>query len=299
MIASSMKTVERLRSTVLPLFLFLSLGGCANKEQLQQDHPRLSPKVAMTDVTFRSASLGREMVYRVVLPARVPTGEKLPVVYLLHGGGGGYRDWTNYSDVAKYAESGLILVMPEGGSSYYTNSVEHPEDRYEDYVVRDLISEVESKYPAATGRQNRAIVGVSMGGYGAVKIAMKHPEVYVFAGGLSAAVDVPTRPFSIKRVSQWRFHSSIFGPSGSQTRHDNDPYVLARTVDPGRMPYLFLTCGEQEGLLPANRKFAAILEERGFAYEFHTSLGDHNWIQWNAQVPRVFESLLRHIKPGN
>jgi putative tributyrin esterase len=252
----------------------------------------------MSDVTFRSAALGRDMPYRVVLPASITPGQKLPVVYLLHGGGGGYRDWTNYSDVAKYAEAGLILVMPEGNSSYYTNSAEHPEDRYEDYVVNDVISEVERKYPAATGRQNRAIVGVSMGGYGAVKIAMKHPELFAFAGGISAAVDVPTRPFSIKRLSQWRFHSSIFGPNDSQTRRDNDPYALARSVNPSRMPYLFLTCGEQEGLLPANRKLAAILMERGFAYEFHTAPGDHNWMQWNEQVPHVFESLLKRVKPG-
>ena len=251
----------------------------------------------MNDVTFRSASLGREMPYRIVMPSSITPGQKLPVIYLLHGGGGGYRDWTNYSDVANYAESGLVLVMPEGGSSYYTNSAEHPEDRYENYIVNDVISEVESKYPVATGRQNRVIVGVSMGGYGAVKIAMKNPELFVFAGGISAAVDVPTRPFSIKRLSQWKFHSSIFGPSGSQTRHDNDPYALARSVEPSRMPYLFLTCGAQEGLLPADRKLAAILEERGFKYEFHTAPGDHNWQQWNKQLPGVFESLLKRIKP--
>jgi S-formylglutathione hydrolase FrmB len=298
MIAPSMKIVERPRSTVLFLFIFLFLGGCGSKEQPQKDHPRLSPKVAMTDVTFRSLALGREMPYRIVMPTLIAPGQKLPVVYLLHGGGGGYRDWTNYSDVAKYAERGLILVMPEGNSSYYTNSAEHPEDRYEDYIVNDVISEVESKYPVALGRQNRAILGVSMGGYGAVKNAMKHPELFMFAGGLSAAVDVPTRPFSIKRMSQWRFHSSIFGASGSQTRHDNDPYALARSVDPSRTPYLFLTCGEQEGLLPANRKLNAILAERDFKYEFHTAPGDHNWLQWNAQLPNVFKSLQERIGPA-
>jgi putative tributyrin esterase len=298
MIGPSMSAVERLSSIVAYLSLFLFIGGCRNKETQQQDRPRLSTRVTMTDVTFRSAALGREMPYRIVMPSSISAGQKLPVVYLLHGGGGGYRDWTNYSDVAKYAESGLILVMPEGGSSYYTNSAGHPEDRYEDYIVKDMISEVESRYPAAPDRENRAIVGVSMGGYGAVKIAMKHPELFVFAGGISAAVDVPTRPFSIKRLSQWRFHSSIFGPGGSQTRHDNDPYALARTVDPSRMPYLFLTCGEQEGLLPANRKLAAILAERGFAYEFHMGPGDHNWLQWNQQLPSVFESLVKHIKTG-
>jgi S-formylglutathione hydrolase FrmB len=298
MIGPSMSTVERLSSIVASLSLFLFIGGCSNRETQKRDHPRLSTKVTMTDATFRSAALGRDMPYRVVMPSSVSAGQKLPVVYLLHGGGGGYRDWTNYSDVAKFAESGLILVMPEGGSSYYTNSAEHPEDRYEDYIVKDMISEVESRYPAAPGRENRAIVGVSMGGYGAVKIVLKHPELFAFAGGISPAVDVPTRPFSIKRLGQWRFHSSIFGPSGSQTRRDNNPYALARSVDPSGMGYLFLTCGEQEGLLPANRKLAAILAERGFAYEFRTAPGDHNWQQWDAQIPLVFESLVKHIKTG-
>ena len=64
-------------------------------------------------------------------------------LYLLHGGGGGFHDWSNYSDVAGYAERGLILVMPEGNSSYYTNSADHPQDRYEDYIVHDLIADVE------------------------------------------------------------------------------------------------------------------------------------------------------------
>ena len=136
-----------------------------------------------------------------------------------------------------------------------------------------------------------------MGGYGAVKIAMKHPELFTFAAGISAAVDVPTRPFSIKRVSQWRFHSSIFGPTGSQTRRENDPYELARSADPSRMPFFFLTCGEQEGLLPANRKLAAIFAERGITYEFHTGPGDHNWQQWNERLPVVFESLAAHLRP--
>lgn len=295
MIASSVKNLLPLRLAVACAAALL-LSSCGDRQQpAPPDRPRLTPLVKMTDATFESVALHRKMPYRMVMPATVAPKEKLPVVYLLHGGGGGYRDWTNYSDVAKYAEQGMILVMPEGNSSYYTNSAGNPQDRYEDYIVNDMISEVEQKYPAATGRSNRAIIGVSMGGFGAVKIALKHPQLFAFAGGISPAVDVPTRPFSVKRISQWRFHSSIFGPSGSQTRRENDPYALARSVDPTRTPYLFLTCGEQEGLLPANRKLAAILEERGFAYEFHTAAGDHNWVQWNEYLPSTFESLRKHI----
>ena len=248
----------------------------------------------MQDVRFHSESLGRDMTYRVFLPATIPANEKFQVVYLLHGNGGNYRDWSNYSDVSQYASRGLILVMPEGESSYYVNAVKRPADRFEDYIVKDLIADVEKRFPAKTGREHRAIIGVSMGGFGAVVLALKHPDLFVFAGALSPALDVPTRPFSFKRIGQYREHSAIFGDWGSQSRHDNDPYTRARSADPAEVPYLFFTCGNQEGLLPANKKLAAILQARAFRYEFHVVPGGHDWNQWNARVPALFESLEAH-----
>jgi putative tributyrin esterase len=276
------------------------LSGCKKKDAAPQpDHPRLTPNVVLRDITFHSAALNRDMQYRVVLPLRVASGQRLPVVYLLHGGGGGFRDWTNDSDVAHFAESGLILVMPEGASSYYTNAVDPPQDRYEDYIVRDLISDVESKFPVATGRASRAIIGVSMGGFGAVNLALHHPDLFIFAGGLSSAIDVSRRAFSIKRLQQSRHYNSIFGSSGSQTRRDNDPFVLVRTARPETTPYLFLTCGEQEGLLPSNRDFAKLLETRHFRYEFHTVPGGHDWNQWNAWLPTLFRSLTERMNSND
>jgi S-formylglutathione hydrolase FrmB len=296
MIAPSMRDNGFLCSIVgsLSAISLLLLSACENKAQVPADHPRLASNVVMKDVTFRSASLNREMQYRVLFPATVSVGTKLPVVYLLHGGGGGFRDWSNYSDVARFAER-LILVMPEGDESYYTNSVSRPQDRYEDYIVNDLIAEVEGRFPVSSDRANRAIIGVSMGGFGAVKLALTHPQLFAFAGGLSSAVDVPSRPFSIKRISQWSHHKSIFGPWKSEARSNNDPFVLARSADPSKIPYLFLTCGQQEGLLPSNRQFAGLLEARHFNYEFHAVPGGHNWSQWNEQLSECFRSLMGHI----
>jgi putative tributyrin esterase len=233
------------------------------------------------------------MQYRVILPTEIPARSKLSVVYLLHGGGGGFRDWSNYTDVARFAERGLILVMPEGDESYYTNSAEHPLDRWEDYIVNDLISDVEARFPVATGRAHRAIAGSSMGGFGAVKLALKHPELFAFAGGLSSALDVPSRPFSIRRIGQWRHYESIFGPPSGTTRHDNDPFELARTADPdpAKTPFLFLTCGDKEGLLATNESFAKILEQRKFRFVFHIVPGGHNWGQWNARLDELFLTL--------
>jgi S-formylglutathione hydrolase FrmB len=275
--------------------VFMLLPACNKKRTEQSDHPRLTPNVQMRDVTFRSVALNRDMQYRVILPSSIAAGAKLPVVYLLHGGDGNFRNWSNYSDVAKFAERGLILIMPEGDESYYMNAVERPQDRYEDYIVNDLIADVESEFPVAVGRAGRAIVGVSMGGFGAVKIALSHPDLFIFAGGISPAIDVPSRPFSIKRIPQWRHHRAIFGAWGTVTRRNGDPFMLARSVDPAKAPYLFLTCGEQEGLLPANRNFAALLEQRHFRYEFHVVTGGHDWNQWDARLPSVFQSLIAHI----
>lgn len=283
------------------MLLLLALGAITSCTQHEQpappDHPRLTPGVKMIDVAFHSAALNRDMTYRAILPLSIAANQKLPVVYLLHGGGGGFHDWSNYSDVAGYAARGLILIMPEGNSSYYTNSADRLQDRYEDYIVHDLIADVEQRLPAAAGREHRAIVGVSMGGFGAVVLALKHPDLSVFAGGLSSALDVPSRPFSIKRVGQYREHSSIFGSWGSTSRRASDPFVLVRSVDPAQVPYLFLTCGDQEGLLPTNRRFASLLQARHFSYEFHTTAGGHDWNQWNRNLPALMKSVLDHIKP--
>jgi len=289
-----MKVAKDIPVVVVLLALVLA-SGCTQTQTPPPDVPRLTPGVTMQDVKFHSAALNRDMPYRVILPKNVKPGQRLPVVYVLHGGGGDFRQWSNDSDVARYAENNLILVMPEGNSSYYTNSATRTDDRYEDYVVGDLIRDVEARFPAATGRSNRAIIGISMGGFGAVKLSLKHPELFAFAGGLSSALDVPTRPFSFKRIGQWREHRSIFGPWNGPIQRANDPFTLARAADPASAPYLFLTCGEQEGLLPSNRQFATVLGQRHFQYEFHTSPGGHNWNQWNEWLPKLFASLSEHL----
>ena len=249
----------------------------------------------MQDVRFFSASLGREMPYRVYLPADLPTGQKLPVVYLLHGAWTGFRDWSNYSHVAEYARQGVILVMPEGGLSYYMNAAGSKRDRYEDYITKDLIADVEGRFPTKSGRENRAIVGVSMGGFAAVKYALTRPDLFAFAGALSPAIDVPRRGFSLKHADQWWRFRTIFGPMGSEERKARDPFELVQTANPQMTPYIYLTAGNNEALLGPNQQFASRLKQRGFAFEFHIKPGGHDWGEWNQQVPGCFASLLQHL----
>jgi S-formylglutathione hydrolase FrmB len=261
------------------------------------DHPRLAEGVAMRDVVFFSHALQREMPYRVFLP-QAAGNQKLPVVYLLHGGCCGFRDWSNFSDVARFASQGLVLVMPEGGYSYYTNSAQKPQDRFEDYIVIDLPADVERRFPVRNDRGGRAIVGVSMGGFGAVKLALRHPEQFVFAGALSPAIDAPRRRFSWRPLDQSHHFQEIFGADDTPTRHDNDPFFLVRGAEAGKTPYLYVTCGQQEGLLAPVREFSVLLDRYHIAHEFHIAPGGHDWNHWNRELPGVFGSLTSHLDVG-
>jgi putative tributyrin esterase len=258
------------------------------------DHPRLAPGISLRDVAFFSPALRRQMAYRVLMPVAI-TGS-LPVVYLLHAGGGTFRDWSNYTDVARLG-NGLLLVAPQGDYSYYTDAAARPQDRYESYLLDDLVADVQGRFPAQPTRDGRAVIGVSMGGFGALKVALRRPGHCVFAGAFSAAIDVPRRAFSWRRLRQSRAFEQIFGPPDSATRRDNDPFVLARQADPKTLPFLHLTCGAQEGLLAPNREFAALLARRGIAHQFRQLPGGHTWTHWNQQLAPMFASLRRHL-PG-
>ena len=291
---------HRQNLAVFPLLLCatLLLASCHSVEKILPDKPQLTAGVAMQDVNFRSAALEREMPYRVFLPTKILAGQKLPVVYLLHGNGGSFRNWSDYSNVSRYAALGLILVMAEGNSSYFMNAVEKPKDKYEDYLVQDLIGDVESRFPVKPGRANRAIVGVSMGGFAAVTLALRHPDMFGFAGAISPAIDVPERQFTWRRASQWWAFRSIFGPWGSAERDARDPFVLLRSAKPESTPYIYLTAGEQEPLREPIERFVARLQVRGVAYEFHTKPGGHDWAEWDEQIPGCFAKLFAVLGKG-
>jgi S-formylglutathione hydrolase FrmB len=135
-----------------------------------------------------------------------------------------------------------------------------------------------------------------MGGYAAVELALTRPELFGFAGAISPAIDVPSRRFSWKRWGQWSRFRTIFGEWGSATRRAEDPFVLVGSADPDKTPYLYVTAGEQEALLEPNKQFAARLKARGFAYEFHTKPGGHDWGEWDAQIPGCFAELMERMK---
>ncbi|MGH9563126.1 MAG: alpha/beta hydrolase [Terracidiphilus sp.] len=276
-----------------------AVAGCHRRQLPVMDHPRSFPGVASQDITFYSPALSRNMTYRVYIAQPVATGTRLPIVYLLHGCGTNFKDWSNDSNVGAYAAKGLILVMVDGACSYYMNAALNARDRYEDYLVNDVVGDAESRFPVLRGRTHRAIVGVSMGGFAAVELALTRPDLFAFAGAISPAIDVPGRRDSLRRWSQSMRFRIIFGPAGSEMRIHKDPFTLVQSAEPSETPYIYITAGNQESLLSPIVRFVTLLKQRNYAYEFHTKPGGHDWYEWDNQIPECFDSVLLHIHSAN
>ncbi|MGB7207744.1 MAG: alpha/beta hydrolase-fold protein [Pyrinomonadaceae bacterium] len=123
-----------------------------------------------------SKLMAREMPYRVVLPEGYSKNstDRFPVVFLLHGLTGHYNNWTDRTKLTSYAQKHrFIIVTPEGNDGWYTDSVSTPNDKYESYIIQELIPEIDKSYRTLADRKNRAIAGLSMGGYGGLKFGLK------------------------------------------------------------------------------------------------------------------------------
>jgi putative tributyrin esterase len=249
--------------------------------------------------TFRSASLGRDMHYRIYLPQAYAQSERrFPVLYLLHGIYGKFTDWDTQSHLRHYAQNlDLIIVMPDAGDSWYVNSATAPQNRFEDYIAKDVIGAVDGKYRTAAARESRAIAGVSMGGYGALNLALKHPDLFVFAGSISGAINAPTDLGPRQPAFQANL-LQVFGLAGSATRAENDIFTLLKHADIARLPYIYLACGESDPFFPLNQQFAAQLLDQHARYEFHHAPGAHEWKFWDKAAKKLLPAVMQKLKPS-
>jgi S-formylglutathione hydrolase FrmB len=257
------------------------------------------PKTArLRDESFQSSALGRTMRYRVLVPADYDFSERrYPVLYLLHGLTGDYRDWTTRTNLADYSRAlPLIVVMPDGENQWYTNAV-NGGARFEDYVTGDLPADVVGKFRTVNSRYGRAIAGLSMGGYGALKIALKRPALYAVAGSFSGAFGVTVEGRYDRMIAATKAEplARIFGPPGSDTRTQNDVLALARGLKSGGAPYIYLDCGTSDSLLEENREAAAALQKAGAAYEYHEVAGGHGWDYWDRRIREFLPVLMKRL----
>lgn len=247
--------------------------------------------------SVQSGALGRTMKYRVLLPEDYDRAQRrYPVLYLLHGLGGDYTDWTTRSNVAEYSRTlPLIIVMPDGHNAWYTNS---GEGAYETYLLNDLPADVVKKYRTINSRYGRAIAGLSMGGYGALKMALKRPATFVLAGSFSGAFGATRRGELERLISRAEADrlEKIFGPADSETRKENDLFTLAAALKPAGAPYLYVDCGiADNSLIASNREVVAAIHKTGAAYEYHEVAGAHSWDYWDRRIREFLPVLMRRL----
>src|SRR5687768_17983954 len=148
-------------------------------------------------VRFQSKLVGASLPYNVILPPDYDTSTttRYPVLYLLHGLSGHYSDWASRSNVADHAaQYRMIVITPEGNDGWYTNSATITTDKYESYILEELIPDVQQRYRTIEARYGRAIAGLSMGGYGAIKFGLKSPQTFAFAASMSGAFAITRIP---------------------------------------------------------------------------------------------------------
>jgi putative tributyrin esterase len=241
---------------------------------------------------LESKLMGRKMPYRVVLPpvynAKAGAGRRFPILYLLHGLTGHFDNWTDRSDLGgQSAEYGVIIVTPEGENGWYTDNNSKDGQKYESYLIQELIPEIEKRYRTQARRDQRAVAGLSMGGFGAVKFGLKYPEMFAVVGSFSGALGIATMTEKQFPGAIGRTIDQIFGPPETAIRKANDPFEIVRSATPDKIkswPFFYFDCGTEDILFKSNRDFADLLWEKSIPHEFRQLPGSHNWKYWDAQV---------------
>ncbi len=237
--------------------------------------------MAFCELKYHSPALGKAIAANIILPER-DFKPPFPVFYLLHGLGDDHTIWARRTSIERYVQNlPLMVVMPDSGRGFYTDAKEGM--AWETSIVRDLVDYVDARFQTVASREGRVLGGLSMGGYGAAKLALKYPEMFCSAVSHSGAVqfghslgDPNADP---KWIAEWR---RVLGdnPVGGP----DDLYALAERCDAKNRPALRIDCGVDDFLIEPNRAFDRHLTEINFPHEYEEFPGDHNWEYWDIHV---------------
>lgn len=233
--------------------------------------------MAHIEMTYRSEQLACDTEIRLHLPEGIQKGERLPVLYLLHGLGSASSSWDKYTAIGRYVRNKkVIAVMPYGGKSFYMN--EKYGLNYYDYITKELPGMIEATFPAS---DRRFIAGVSMGGYGAFRIALKNPQRYEWAASFSGSLDLkPLLNLDAKRYEL--IAGSEFIPE------EHDLFTMAKLADQSPVkPKLYQWCGTEDYLYQGNVKFKNFMETLSFDFTYSESAGDHSWAFWDRELEKA------------
>lgn len=262
---------------------------------IQAQQPAHALGANVSEHKLASSLMGREMPYRMITPMQkaVAKDERYPVIYLLHGLTGHFNNWTDLTKLSDYANGyKVIIVTPEGGDGWYTDSVSNDKEKWESYIVQELIPEVDKKFRTLPVRDKRAIAGLSMGGFGSLKFGLKYPDKFVLAGSFSGALGAADISEKTMSGAIGKTIDGIFGPVGSDTRKSNDLFGIIRSMTPENaktIPFIYLDCGTEDFLFQNNRDFVSLLVEKKVPHEYRQLPGVHDWKYWDKQVQEFLQ----------
>jgi enterochelin esterase-like enzyme len=252
-------------------------------------------------LTLDSKTLGKSVRYTVYLPPDYDTSRRYyPVVYLLHGYSDNDTGWLQFGEANRIADEGIsngtippmILVMPDGGISFYINNYDDSV-RFEDFFTKEFIPFIEGKYRIRAEKQYRGIAGLSMGGYGSLISALKHPDLFAACAAFSSAVFMDEEIVA-EGDDRW---DRVFGPvfNGSLKGKDRitehfksySPLHMLREADANKVKSVrfYIDCGDDDSLSKGNAMLHIVMTDLKIPHEFRVRDGGHTWGYWRTGLP--------------
>lgn len=254
-----------------PLFIFLICAFIC----------RFASAATVDTIQVYSAIMKRNLKTVVVTPSQYDSGKTFPVVYLLHGYGGNYADWISKAKgFEKAADTyNMIIVCPDGGfGSWYWDSPVDPQSQFETYVSKELVSFIDTKYKTIKDRTGRGITGLSMGGHGALYLALKHQDVFGATGSMSGGVDI--RPFP----NNWDMAKKLGKYAEQPERWEKNTVInMLHLLTPNSLA-IMIDCGVDDFFYGVNEKLHEQLIYRNIPHDYLVRPGAHNWPYWTNAI---------------
>jgi len=261
----------------------------------------MSP-MAIMEVEFFSHCLQRYVTFNAI----VPVGDKafgnvkdnFASLYLLHGLGGNYRDWLNYSKLAYHARGrNLAIFMPSAENKSYIDNP-HTKEKFGEFIGTELVEFTRRLLPLSHKREDTAIGGLSMGGYGAMRNGLKYHDTFgsiiSLSGALAAEIlhkiATEDEPRPNRRKSSFE---GVFGDLAAIPGSDMDCSALLKKliVSDKQLPKIYMTCGTEDELLAGNRMYHKIFKDNDIAHIYNETPGGHDWLYWDEQIPAMLDWL--------
>lgn len=261
--------------------------------------------MALIQVNLFSRSLMRTVPVNVILPVdkmifpgmKAREDKPYKTLYLLHGIFGNYTDWVTGTRIQRFAEEhDLCVVMPSGDNAFYVNQA-GMHNNYGDFIGTELVALMRKMFPLSCKKEDTFIGGLSMGGYGAMRTGLAHPETFGYIVSLSGAFDI-TEMAGRKTESEFILHSrsfvqAVFGSQEALLDGNKNPAWLARKLkaEGKDFPGVYMACGDRDSLLSANKEMAEVLTDCGCSVTFEIGPGAHEWDFWDCYIKKGIEWL--------